>query len=82
MEKTEMIAKNKVEFKANTVPKKWGVSVDGVFRNLNIVANFGTKLPEATDAEIAIATALEPFKQKEKFVLLAKAMQDLLRGEL
>jgi hypothetical protein len=76
------IAENKIEFVESTIPKKWGVSVDGVFRNLNIVANFGTKLPEATDAEIAIVEALEPFNQKEKFVLLTKAIQNLLRGEL
>jgi len=82
VETIQTIAKTKVEFTSDTIPSKWGVSVDGIFRNINMVANFGTKFPEATEAEIAIVEALEQFNVKEKFVILAKTLQDLLRGEL
>lgn len=82
METVQTIAKETVEFRDDTIPSKWGVSVDGVFRNIGIAANFGARLPEATEAEIAIVEALEQFNPKEKFVILAKSLQDLLRGEL
>jgi len=82
MENVQIIAKEVVEFRSDTIPSKWGVSVDNVFRNIGIVANFGTKLPEATEAEMAIVEALEQFNPKEKFVIIAKTLQNLLRGEL
>lgn len=71
-----------VEFVKETIPQKWEVKIDGIWRNLNLVANFGTRLPETVDAMAAIGEALEQFSAAEKFVLLARTLQDLLRGEL
>jgi hypothetical protein len=58
-----------------------GLKVDGETRNVNLVANFGTRFPEAADTALSIADLLKGYTPEEQLVILLNVLQDLLRAE-